>query len=66
MTTPPVLVLARAGKTHMLDKDASAYQLGCTLLQEYYDDTCKHVDHRSYWLNTAERNYSVRDRNVTL
>lgn len=35
----PVLALRRAGKTYMLNTDASAYQLGCTLVQEQDDDT---------------------------
>lgn len=34
MISPPVLRLPRLGKPFMIDCDASAYQLGCTLLQE--------------------------------
>ena len=31
---PPVLALRKAGRPYMIDTDASAYQLGATLLQQ--------------------------------
>ena len=34
MVSPPVLALPRLGKPYVIDTDASAYQLGCTLLQQ--------------------------------
>lgn len=34
MVSPPVLSLSRLDKPYVIDSDASAYQLGCTLLQE--------------------------------
>lgn len=63
-TSPPVLALPRAGKTYMLDTDPSAYQLGCTLLQEEDDESWKPVDYWSYLLNSAERKYSAMERVV--
>lgn len=39
MKSLPVLALPRADKTYMLNTDPSAYQLGCTLVQEQDDDT---------------------------
>ena len=35
MISPPILALPRYGWPYMIDTDASAYQLGCTLLQEH-------------------------------
>ena len=35
MITPPIVELPRYGRPYMIDTDASAYQLGCTLLQEH-------------------------------
>lgn len=46
----------------MLDKDASAYQPGCTLLQEQDDYTWKPAEYWSYSLNLAERNFSATER----
>ena len=35
MIAPPILALPRYGRPYTIDTDASAYQLGCTLLQEH-------------------------------
>ena len=35
MISPPILALRRHGRPYMIDTDASAYQVGCTLLQEH-------------------------------
>ena len=62
MTSPPVLALPRHGKPYIVDTDASAYQLGCALLQEQDDETYKPVGYWSYSLNDTERNYSPTER----
>ena len=35
MIAPPILALPRHGRPYIIDTDAGAYQLGCTLLQEH-------------------------------
>ena len=35
--SPPILALPRYGRPYMIDADADAYQLGCTLLQDHED-----------------------------
>lgn len=63
MVSPPVLALPRLGKPYMIDTDASAYQLGCTLLQEQDEPgDWRPVGYWSYSLNDAERNYSATER----
>ena len=34
LVTPPILGLPKANRPYMMDTDASAYQLGATLLQQ--------------------------------
>ena len=34
LISPPILALPKAGRPYMIDTDASAYQLGATLLQQ--------------------------------
>ena len=62
MTEPPVLALPRTNQPYTLDTDASAYQLGCALLQEQDDKTTLPVGYWSYSLNDTERNYSTTER----
>lgn len=63
MISPPVLCLPRLGKPYLLDTDASAYQLGCTLLQEQDEPgDWRPVGYWSYALNESERNYSATER----
>ena len=38
LVSPPVLHLPKAGRPFMIDTDASAYQLGATLLQQQNED----------------------------
>ncbi|CDF38508.1 unnamed protein product [Chondrus crispus] len=63
MIAPPILALPRYGRLYMIDTDASAYQLGCTLLQEH-DGTndWRLVGYWSYSINDSERNYSATER----
>ena len=63
MISPPILSLPRYGRPYMIDTDASAYQLGCTLLQEH--DGANHWRPVGYWshsLKDSERNYSATQR----
>ena len=59
---PPVLALPKLGKPYMLDTDASAYQLGCVLLQEQENGEWKPVGYWSRTLNSAEKAYSPTER----
>ena len=63
MIAPPIFALPRYGRPYMIDTDASAYKLGCTLLQEH-DGTndWRPVGYWSYSLNDSERNYSATER----
>ena len=63
MIAPPILALPRHGRLYMIDTDASAYQLGCTLLQEHEEQNdWRPVGYWSYSLSDSERNYSATDR----
>ena len=63
MIAPPVLALPRYGWPYMIDTDASAYQLGCTLLQEHDKaNDWRPVRYWSYSLNDSERNCSATER----
>ena len=62
LVSPPILSLPRHGRPYLLDTDASAYQLGCALLQEQEDGEWSPVGYWSYSLNDAERNYSATER----
>ena len=62
---PPVLALPKRGCPYMIDTDASAYQLGATLLQQ--QDPRKPNEWRpigswSKTLNSVEQNYSATER----
>ncbi|CDF36412.1 unnamed protein product [Chondrus crispus] len=62
MIAPPILALPRHGRPHMIDTDASAYQLGCTLLQEHEEpNDWRPVGYWSYSLSDSERNYSATE-----
>ena len=61
--SPPILSLPQYGRPYMIDTDASAYQLGCTLLQEHEGaNDWRPVGYWSYLLKDSERNYSATDR----
>ena len=62
MIAPPILALPLYGRPYMIDTDASAYQLRCTLLQEH-DGTneWRPVGYSSHSLNDSERNYSATE-----
>ncbi|CDF39938.1 unnamed protein product [Chondrus crispus] len=63
MIAPPILALPRYGRPYMIDTDASAYQLGCTLLQEHdQPNDWRPVGYWSYSLKDSERNYSATER----
>ena len=64
LVSPPILSLPRPDAPYVVDTDASAYQLGCTLLQPSNDNenVLMPVGYWSYALNEAERNYSATER----
>lgn len=62
LTSLPILVLPRHDRPYIVDCAASAYQLGCTLLQEQMENTYHTVGRWSYTLNDRERNYSGPER----
>ena len=63
MIYPPILALPRYGRPYMIDTDASAYQLGCTLLQEHEEaKDWRLVGYWSYSLSDSEHNYSATER----
>jgi len=65
LTSPPILALPKVGRPYMIDTDASAYQLGATLLQQQDADRPNDWVPVGYWsrtLNDAERNYSATER----
>ena len=63
MITLPILALPRYGRLYMIHSDASAYQLGGTLLKEHDDlNGWRPVSYWSYSLNDIENNYSATER----
>ena len=62
LTSPPVLALPKIGRPYVVDTDASAYQLGCALLQQQDVDVWKPVGYWSYTLTDTERDYSPTER----
>ena len=63
MIAPPILALPRHGQPYMINTDASAYQLGCTLLQEHEESNdWRPVEYWSYSLSDSERNYRATER----
>ena len=62
LVTAPILALPREGYPYTLDTDASAYQIGCCLLQEQPDGHLLPVGYWSRSLTPAERNYSSTEK----
>ena len=65
LISPPALALPKKGRPYMIDTDASAYQLGATLLQQQDPSNPKEWVPVGYWsktLNSAEQNYSATER----
>ena len=65
LVAPPILGLPMKDRPFMIDTDASAYQLGATLLQQQSDERPTEWTPIGYWsktLNTAECNYTATER----
>lgn len=62
LLTAPILALPREGFPYTLDTDASAYQVGCCLLQEQSDGTLHPIGYWSRTLSAAEKNYSSTEK----
>jgi len=59
---PPVLALPKANRKLVVDADACADQVGCTLLQEEPGELLHPVGYWSRGLTAAEQNYSKTER----
>ena len=65
LISPPILALPKMDRPYMIETDASAYQLGATLLQQQDPSNPKEWVPVGYWsktLNSAEQNYSATER----
>ena len=65
LVAPPILGLPKANSPYMIDTDASAYQLGATLLQQQNETEPKEWTPIGYWSKTLTdcgRNYSTTER----
>jgi len=62
LTSTPILALFRREGLFILDTDACAVQVGCTLLQQQQDKSILSVDYYSRSLIPAEKKYSTTDR----
>ena len=62
LLTAPILALPREGFPYTLDTDASAYQIGCCLLQQQPDGHLHPVGYWSRSLTPAEKNYSPTEK----
>jgi len=62
LTSTPILALPRREGLFILDTDACAVQVGCTLLQHQPDKSILPVGYYSRALIPAEQNYSTTDR----
>jgi len=62
LTSTPILALPRREGLFILDTDACAIQVGCTLLKQQPDKRILPVGYYSRGLITAEQNYSATDR----
>lgn len=62
LVSPPILRLPRDGLPYSVDTDACKYQVGCALLQTYPDGKRYPIGFWSRSLTSAERNYSVGER----
>jgi len=59
---PPVLALPEANRKLVVDVDACADQVGCTLLQEEQGELLHPVGYWSRGLTAADQNYSTMER----
>lgn len=59
---PVILSIPKQGLKYSLDTDASDYQVGCALFQTAESGERKPIGFWSRTLNSAERNYSVPER----
>lgn len=64
LTTAPILRYPDFSKQFVLTTDASAYALGCVLSQEFDGQDCA-IAYASRPLNSAEKNYSTVERELT-
>jgi len=62
LTSTPILALPRRNGLFILDTDACAVQVGCTVLQQQPDKSILTVVYYSWGLISAEQNYSTTDR----
>jgi len=62
LTSTPILALPRSEGLFILDTDACAVQVGCTILQQQPDKSILPVGYYSRGLIPAEKNYSTTDR----
>ena len=64
LVAPPIHGLPKANCPYMIDTDASAYQLGATLLQQQNETEPNEWTPIGYWskkLTDCERNYSTTE-----
>jgi len=61
LTSTPILAIPRRESLFILDADACAVQVGCTLLQQQPDKSILAVGYSSRGLIPAEQNYSTTD-----
>ena len=64
LVTPPILGLPKANRPYMIETDASAYQIGATLLQQQKETEPNEWTPIGYWSKTltdCERNYSTTE-----
>lgn len=62
LCTPPVLRLPKIGLPFSIDTEACEGQIGATLLQTHPDGKRYPIGYWSRQLNSAERNYSVSEK----
>jgi len=62
LTSTPILALPRRVGLFILDTDACAVRIGCTLLQQKEDEIILPVGYYSRILIPAEKNYCTTDR----
>ena len=65
LISPAILALPKAGRPYMIDTNASAYQLGATLLQQQDEGKPNGwvpIGYASKTLTDTERNYSTTER----
>lgn len=62
LKSPPVSAIPKSGPPYTLVCDASAYQLGCALLQEQLDGTLRPVGYWPHCLHDTEQNNHATER----